>query len=250
MVMLGRYRVLNAILALREFTVADLARYSGVKDNTVRTVLGRDSRFVERDGTQAQRRRGGQPIQYRLRPDTENDLVAILRELEGFGANLPPLIADQEDPVMLSLIAAEDILIRQLPQACPTDRAELVDLATADYEAVQFLVSPEHKEAVTHRGVVALLLRLAEAEQGALTRSQAPNSHTRQADRSVTAPETSGHEAEKKLEALGRDLRKLLTSWPTLGDKDLLPDLIHRIGTSQLGQIILGYGPETPPIST
>jgi hypothetical protein len=249
MATLGRFRVLNAILALREFTVADLARYSGIKDTTVRTVLGRDSRFVERDGTQTQHRRGGQPIQYRLRPDTENDLVAILRELEGLGANLPPLIADQEDPVMLSLIAAEDILIRQLPQAGPTDRAELVELATADFEAVQFMVNPEQEEAATHRGVVDLLLRLAEAEQESLTHSEPPNTNAWHADRPATAVEAPCHEAEKKLEALGRDLRKLLTSWPTLGDKNLLPDLIHRISTSQLGQIILRFGTETPPIS-
>jgi len=117
MAQLSRYRVLNAMLALREFTVDDLAHYSDVKENTVRTVLARDSHFVERDGNRARRRRGGQPILYRLRPAAEDELVSILRKLDAFGANLPPLAADQEDPVMLSLMAAEDILLRRLPQA-------------------------------------------------------------------------------------------------------------------------------------
>jgi hypothetical protein len=242
MAQLSRYRVLNAILALREFTVADLARYSGVKDTTVRTVLGRDSRYIERAGTQTRGRRGGQPIQYRLQPGAEDSLVAILRELEGFGANLPPLVADEEDPTMLSLIAAEDVLIRQLPRACTGDRAGLVSLAAADYAAAQFPGRPEHEEAVAHRGVVDVLLRLAEVEQEALTHDS-PNGETRSADWS--AAELSD-ESMKKLVALGRDLRRLLSCWPVLSDRGLLPDLIHRVGTSRFGPVILRSGGEAP----
>jgi hypothetical protein len=241
MAMLNRYRVLNAILALREFTVTDLARYSAVKDNTVRTVLSRDSRFVERDGTRALGRRGGQPIQYRLRTDAEDDLVGILRELEGVGANLPPLVTDQEEPVMLSLVAAEDILLRQLPRASTTDRAELVDLATADYETVEFLVDAEHGEAATHRRVVELLLRLAEIEQEVLTLA-APNTDTGSHHWPTQVTEMLSHEAEKKLEAVGRDWHHLLRSWPALSDRDLLPDLVCRVANSWFSSVILRSG--------
>ncbi|GAB1646158.1 hypothetical protein [Krasilnikovia sp. MM14-A1259] len=238
MAMLIRYRVLNAILALREFTVADLAHYSGVKENTVRTVLGRDTHFVERDGTRAQRRPGGQPIQYRLRTDAEDDLVGILRELEGVGASLPPLVADQQDPVTLSLVAAEDILLRALPQAPVADRAELVNLATADFEAVEFLAGADHGEAATHRRVVDLLLCLAELEQEVLTLA-APNPDTRGPDWPAQVTEVLSHEAEKKLEALRRQWRHLLSSWPALSDRELLPDLVCRVANSWFGSVIL-----------
>jgi len=247
MAMLSRYRVLNAILALREFTVTDLAHYSGVKANTVRTVLGRDSRFVERDGPRAHGRRGGQPIQYRLCADAEEDLVGILRELEGVGANLPPLVADQEDPIMLSLVAAEDILLRQLPQAPTADRAGLVDLATADYETVEFLVDTDHGEAATHLRVVDLLLHLAEIEQEVLTLA-APNSDTRSPDWPAQVTEILSHESEKKLEAVGREWHQLLLSWPTLSDRELLPDLVHRIGTSWFSSVILHSGARSPSV--
>lgn len=238
MAMLNRYRVLNAILTLREFTVTDLAHYSGVKDNTVRTVLGRDARFVERDGIRAQGRRGGQPIQYRLCADAEHDLIGILRELEGVGANLPPLVTDQEDPVMLSLVSAEDILLRQLPQAPTADRAELVDLATADYETVEFLVDADHGEAATHRQVVDLLLRLAEVEQEVLTLA-APSADIGSPDWPAQVTEMLSHEAEKKLEAVARQWHHLLLSWPALSDRELLPDLVCRVANSWFSSVIL-----------
>jgi len=239
--MLQRYRILNAILTLRQFTVADIARYSGVKDTTVRTVLGRETRFVERDGVRTPAGRGGQPIQYRLCADAEPDLVDILRELEGVGVQLPPLVEDQEDPAMLSLIAAEDILLRQVPQAATTDRAGLLDLAIADYEAVQFLVELNAGgEAATHCRVVDLLLRLTEVEQEVLALG-CP------ADDGRSAPSTVmlSTESEKKLDALGREWRSLLRSWPALSDRDLLPDLVHRVGTSRIGSAILAAAGET-----
>jgi hypothetical protein len=245
--MLHRYRILNAILTLREFTVADLARYSGVKDTTVRTVLGREARFVERDGTRAQSRRGGQPIQYRLRADAEQDLVGILRELESVGANLPPLVEEQEDPLMLSLIAAEDILLCQLPQATLTDRAGLVELATADYEAVQFLVEDERGEAAIHGQVVALLLRLAEVEQEMLAPAS-PSPDTWNTGWPAQATPTLSHESEKKVEALGRSWRSLLQAFSAtvLSDRELLPDLVHRVSSSPVGPAVLASGREKP----
>ncbi|GLW27569.1 MarR family transcriptional regulator [Actinoplanes regularis] len=238
MAMLHRYRILDAILALREFTVSDLVRYSGVKDNTVRTVLNREARLVERVGVRADGRRGGQQIQYRLRPDAENELIGILRSLDGFGANLPPRAENQEDdPVMLSLIAAENVLLRQLPQAPPGDREELVHLAAADYQTVQMLVADDGGEAATHRKVVELLLRLAEIEQEAL-RLTAPAPTAEQRDpSSLWAP--LSQDGDKKIEAIGRDLYALLQSLPVLADRRLLPDLIRRISNSRFGQAIL-----------
>jgi DNA-binding transcriptional ArsR family regulator len=238
MATLDRYRVLNAILALREFTVADLAHYSGVKKNTVQTVLGRDARFVERDGVVAQGRRGGQPIRYQLRAEAEGDLAAILRQLEGLGASVPPLLEDTGDlhQVALSLISAEDILLRQFPQARPADWPGLISLASADYDAVPPLTDSDTR---THRRVVELLLRLAEIEQEAIAQTS-PAPDTSSPERPPRGPSTEfSHELEKKLEVLGQDLRKLLQCWPQLRDKNLLPDLMERIGTSRFAQQIL-----------
>ncbi|MEU4161714.1 hypothetical protein [Actinoplanes sp. NPDC026670] len=238
MAMLSRYRILDAILALREFTVGDLAGYSRARENTVRTVLGRDSRFVERIGTRADGRRGGQHILYRLRCDTEDELVGILRELDGIGANLPPHPQTQEDdPVMLSLISAENVLLHQLPQAPPAERADLVHLAIADYHSVQMLAGHDGTETAAHRRVVELLLRLAEVEQEALQRT--PPGSTGQPDSMWRA---LGHDGAKKVEAIGHDLYDLLPSIPVLNDPSLLPDLIRRVANSCLGQAILRAG--------
>jgi hypothetical protein len=239
MATLNRYRVLQAILALRQFTVADLAHYSGVKETTVRTVLGRDASFVERDGTISQSRRGGQPIQYRLCDQAESELVAILRQLKGLGASLPPLSAEQDgmDHAILSLSAAEDVLIRQLPQAGFADRSGLISLAVVDYEAVRPAIDPEAGEAAVHRRVVELLLRLADIEQEALARIS-PALDSSSNEWPIEAAATLSDELEKKLEALGRDLRKILQRWPALQDRNLLPDLARRIGTSTFANII------------
>ncbi|OJF14501.1 hypothetical protein [Couchioplanes caeruleus] len=247
--MLNRYRVLNAILALREFTVADLAHYSGAKDNTVRTVLSRDARFVERVGTQAQGRRGGQPIQYRLCTATEDELVGMLREVDTLGVDLPPLPegCSDVDPVVMSLKAAEDVLLRQLPAAANEERAQLLSLAAADLEMVQFLA--DHGEAAVHREVVDLLLRLAEVEQEAavLTRDAGAWLHRQDAS-ALAAP---SHEAEKQLEALGRDLYKLLQVVPAVSKDDplLLSDLFRRIGTSPFGAVIAKFCTPEPRAS-
>jgi hypothetical protein len=244
--MLHRYRVLGAILALREFTIADLAHYTGVKETTVRTILNREARYVERAGTQARGRRGGQPIKYRMCADAEQDLVRILREVEAVGAAPGGAgSADADDPSTLSLVAAEDILLRQLPLSMPPDRGRLLDLAVADFETAQFTAAPGQREAATHLAVVDLLIRLAEVEQEALLLTtptgDGGGSHRRGA--STVAP---SHEAEKKLTVLGRDLDKILSELPELSDKNLLPDLFRRIGSSPFAQVLL-QAPDSGP---
>ncbi|MCA2211314.1 hypothetical protein [Jidongwangia harbinensis] len=247
--MIHRYRVLNGILALRQFTVADLARYSDVKDTTVRTVLAREARFVERAGTRSEGRRGGQSIQYRLRADAEQDLVDVLGELEELGKKVSPLVSDQEDPVILSLIAAEDVLLRQLPQASQADRAGLVELANSDYGAAN-LVRSDHHEAGTHRRVVELLLRLAVVEQTALEMAAValPTVDIGARDWPVQATQVIRSEpmGGKELDALGRDLQELLQSWPQLSDRNLLPDLVTRVGGSWFGSAIFQAGRGAP----
>src|SRR4051812_10376009 len=86
--MMHRYRILGAVLALRSFTVAELARHAGVKESTVYTNLRREGHFVERvDAPEPTvKRRGGQRVQYQLRSGAEQELVTMLTELEKVGA--------------------------------------------------------------------------------------------------------------------------------------------------------------------
>ena len=84
--MFERYRTLGAMLALGDFSVAEVAVYAQVGESTVRTVLRREGDYVERAGSQPTGRRGGQPVRWRLRPGAHESIRAILVELEIAGA--------------------------------------------------------------------------------------------------------------------------------------------------------------------
>lgn len=147
------------------------------------------------------------------------------------------------DAVLLSLTAAEDILLRQLPAASVAERARLLELALADFAMVLPLIGQDQREPMTHRAVVELLLGLAEVEQEALALTAPADTSewlSRQQTSAVAAPShAEKKDAAKKLDALGRDFYTLLADWPTLQDKQLLPDLMHRISSSPFGSVIL-----------
>ncbi|MGB9181585.1 MAG: helix-turn-helix domain-containing protein, partial [Pyrinomonadaceae bacterium] len=72
--MMERYRVLGAMLALKEFTVNDLSRYSEVKPNTVHTTINREQKYLEKTGKEETGRRGGQCQRWRVKPDEVENL--------------------------------------------------------------------------------------------------------------------------------------------------------------------------------
>jgi hypothetical protein len=245
--MLHRYRILGAILALRKFTVADLVHYTGAKEDTVRTVLARESRFVEKVGVQAGRRRGGQAIRYEVCGAKEEELVAILRALETvtvtparLGVTTGP-DGGQDGPgtalATLTLVAAEDILLRQLPQTDPAERAPLLDLATADYETAQSVAVADQREAVIHLELVGLLIRLSQVEQEVCATLSDADGGSSQLE---VFTETPGSPAmEKQLDGLQRDLYQILPALAELSDKDLVRDVFYRIGGSILAPVLL-----------
>ncbi len=238
--MLARYRTLGAVLALREFTVADLARYSGVRESTVRTIMGRESRYVKRAGARSTGRPGGQPVVYELRSEAERELTELLRQLEGIGARSPVVdgrATKDFAPLPTALIAAEDTLLRQISRARdPQECNQLVMLATADYQSAQRAAKDPEREVAAHLEVVAVLLRLARAElsisQGELSDTTAPFPYAKIL---MASDDYAG-----KLSGLRDDLRRLLADMPELQDKRLLPDLFHRLGTSPLGSALFG----------
>jgi mycothiol system anti-sigma-R factor len=173
--MLERYKTLGAMLALGEFTVADLAVLSGVGEPTVRTILRRDAEYIEQLGSEPTGRPGGQPVRWRLRSDARERLRGQLGELERLG--IGPWLGESHSPAGTlppGLVAAEDVLLRLVPAAPDfEERAELLQLARAQLDAADAtaLAIPDtsiHGDwpAVSlHRRIVELLLDLEEAEQ-------------------------------------------------------------------------------------
>jgi hypothetical protein len=172
--MLERYRTLGAVLALGEFTVPELADLAGVRESSVRTILRRESDYVEQIGRQATGRPGGKPIRWRLRPAARERLRALLHDLERLGSG--PWLDERLDNgpgVPASILAAEDVLLRLVPAAAtPAERAGLVKLAETqlDTASASFTTMREapiddsNRESERHRRVVELLIDLANAE--------------------------------------------------------------------------------------
>ncbi|HEU5138092.1 MAG TPA: hypothetical protein VFU13_23305 [Steroidobacteraceae bacterium] len=75
----AKARVLSAALALREFTVAELAAFSGVKLGTVQGVIDRQSKYFDHLESVATGRRGGQPNRFRFRDELREAVEADFR---------------------------------------------------------------------------------------------------------------------------------------------------------------------------
>ena len=188
--MLERYRTLGAVLALGEFSVPELAHLAGVRESSVRTILRRESDYVEQIGRQATGRPGGKPIRWRLRPAARERLRALLHDLERLGSG--PWLDERLDDgpgVPASILAAEDVLLRLVPAAAtPAERAELVKLAetqldTASASFATMLEGPlddSDRESGRHRHVVELLIGLARAELTVGQPEQWPMMETRE----------------------------------------------------------------------
>ena len=210
--MIERYKTLGGVLALDEFSVAELAELSGVRESTVRTILRREGAFVEQVGTQSTGRRGGQPLRWRLRPAAREQLRAQLRELEQLGVG--PWLTDQhesDDAPRAGIIAAEDVLLRLAStEVEPAKRTELVKLAEAHLDAADVSMSASRDVQVgtarrpidRDRRIVELLLTLEQAEQDiAARRNQTLQEARIEAERLTT-------EARSRAQALERDSQK------------------------------------------
>ena len=154
------------MLALGEFSIAELAVLSGVRQPTVSTILRRETAYAEQIGTQPSGRRGGQPRRWRVRPEAREQLRDELRELERLGVG-PWIGVSEQDPSAVpdAIIAAQDVLLRAVPAAAdPAERAELVKLAEAQLE-IAAATSPENQLVGHHRRIAKLLIELEHAER-------------------------------------------------------------------------------------
>lgn len=160
------------MLALGDFSVAEVAALAQVGKSTVRTVLRREYDYVERVGQQRTGRRGGQPVRWRLHPEARESIRAILRELENLGAG--SWLDDPAAPATpkAALLAAEDVLLRLAPAATdPGERAELIKLARAQVETAEGTITPEQETGSIsdHLHIVRLLLELEEYLEQSVT---------------------------------------------------------------------------------
>jgi phosphoglucosamine mutase len=167
---LERYRTLAAMLALGEFSVQQVAALAHVGQSTVRTVLRRESQYVEKIGSQRTGRRGGQPDRWQLRPGAREAIRVILLELQAAGAGSWLDDPSTPDSRLGPLLAAEDVLLRQAPGTSdPTERSSLIKLARLQVETAQAIVAQadEADRAAAHLQVTQLLLELERMEENA-----------------------------------------------------------------------------------
>jgi hypothetical protein len=132
-----RYKVLSAMLALKEFTVEDLAYFSKVKANTVSTILARESSFVQELGKQSTGRRGGQFIKYRLNPETINVLREEIKGLVGVISGIITSETEFTPKVPLGILAAEDGLATLGEAKTDEERRQILEIAMIDVQGAR-----------------------------------------------------------------------------------------------------------------
>lgn len=132
-----RYKVLGAMLSLKEFTVEDLANFSKVKANTVSTILARESSLIEELGKQQMGKRGGQFIKYGLKPEAADSLRTEINELVKSisGTITPETEFVPKEP--LGLIAAEDGLTWLDEAESDEERRQILELARIDSQGAR-----------------------------------------------------------------------------------------------------------------
>lgn len=153
-------RVVAGMLALEEFTVADLVTLCQVKEPTVRTVVNRRRQYLDVVERTRADRRGGKTLTYRLKPDMRED----------FAGQLPQLtfesVRDQKSrsPHLQGLTMALDVLCRRVP--LEADSVEAYDelLESARLALPEITADASASDKALHR-VVVCLINLVELER-------------------------------------------------------------------------------------
>lgn len=106
-----RIKVLTAAMALREFTVAELASFSGVKRSTVRSVLDRDSDIIEQLAAEVPDGPGRPSSRWAVKDSqATREFTASIQALTPQPAPPSPVSVDDQHEAVVSV--AEDALTR------------------------------------------------------------------------------------------------------------------------------------------
>lgn len=186
-----RLKVLSAALALREFTVDEVATLSGVKPKTVRSVLGRNLDVVQRLESTSQGLRGRPSRRWAvIDSDAARDLSAELRGLTAdIETHAPPSFgqtdADRRD---VAVTVAENALADIVDEHDPSLQHEIAATARtalmmADDEPVDagaddqqpplhWWYDDDSSEAVRARAIDALATLTSAGRSGGITEGQ------------------------------------------------------------------------------
>jgi hypothetical protein len=162
--MLERYKVLGAMLALKQFTVEDLARFSGVNPTTVRTVLNREAKYLHEAGRRATGQPGGQYTRYELDRKHVTLLRSELQELFGQVWATAQAVQDAQNSnvIPLSLLAIEDALLHRYPNARDTqEKRHILNLSTVGLNSSELRGKRLTQKTVGLPAQLTLHLRLA-----------------------------------------------------------------------------------------
>jgi hypothetical protein len=162
-------RILRAMAAIEEFTVADLVLACDAHAATVRTVLQRHKEDLEElPGTRETGRRGGRWKRYRMLPGA---ISALAGDVDNESI--------EADGVPSGLLAVEELLLpEQVATANPSTLASLLRRASRFRDSAVSAGVPSTPAALAHRHVADALITLTKGEiardAGALvmTRSQ------------------------------------------------------------------------------
>jgi hypothetical protein len=165
--MLEGYKVLRALLDQRdEATVQSLSEASGVKEQTVRTILLREGgRFVEKVGKAAPKGPGGRQVLYRVAPGALEELAQRVEQFELVAA--PRAKREVGRQVPTALLAAEETLLA-LPEWDEANRVEQLEMAWVGLDAgragLDTVAADARADLELHLQAVEFLLGLAELE--------------------------------------------------------------------------------------
>lgn len=170
--MIETYKVLGSMLALKEFTVNSLADYCGVNRATVDGVLRRNRQFwepiEEPDGQGGKKKRGGQSVRHRVRPQEVEKLQGKIKELfnevknvaqpqaeRGFPEARPG--ASRKPPASLpSLMAGDEALLYLFPKARNLEEKQtLLAAAESDLKSGNHEIEMLSKRATDNRDIEA-----------------------------------------------------------------------------------------------
>ena len=125
------------MLALREFTVEDLRRLTGVKSQTIYSVLARNEAFSEVIGEEESAARGGRRQRYRVVAKKIEELQTLLRDAFQF-LRVSDEIATDPEIAFSALASAEDTLDRMWSLADnDADRRKVIALARTELETAR-----------------------------------------------------------------------------------------------------------------
>jgi hypothetical protein len=136
-------KVFNGMLALKEFTIPELSRFSGVNQGTVTAIISRHKDWIEQMCRVETGMPGGQPWRYRLRTEGAAAISERIAKLQKV-VTASPFPAGTPAPYVppLGLRAAADTLDRLFPAAADEDERQLLlssaqlDVQTALAETV------------------------------------------------------------------------------------------------------------------